>query len=346
MPRSTLPTEFKHIRTFEVVLTNHTLDDVKEKITDMMRQCTSTIDFILAKKEKYLCNFLENNPYQDRSWRTHGPERITAVDWIIDDETIMQKCSFLRDLYSDLKLIAKILKTNEYADEIFELSRYFSLSKDKDEELMMWEAINYAKAKADWEKRDAEWIAEKKLAYSHASHRTRKEWEEVFNKDPDEKKWHNGIIPDTEDTCKLCIQRKELHRRQEEFEKKEEERMAKLIAEYAQSQKQEKVAPRETKTYECEECEFKCTNQYVFNDHNQSAEHKTRMRYCKICEVQCRYDTEYAAHLTSRKHKLATGEIDDTPTEHYCETCDYKTNRKSNFKLHCTTKAHMEKTKE
>lgn len=310
----------------------------------MIRKCTPTIDFILAKKEAFLTNFIANNPYAGHSWRKYGPDRITITDWIGDDEVIMGKCTFLRELYSDLKLIAKALSTNEYADEIFELVRFFSLSRDKDEELMMNEAINYAKAKSEWEQKDAEWIAEKKLASEHTSHKTQKEWEELFSKDPDAKKWYNNVIPNTETTCKLCIKDTEFKRKQEEFEKQEEERIAKLTMEYTEAKK-EPVKPRETKTYECEECQFKCTNQYSFNDHMQSMEHKTRMRFCKTCTMQCRNDGEYAAHITSRKHKLAIGEVDEKPKEYHCETCQYTTTRKSNYNLHLATKAHIEKNK-
>jgi hypothetical protein len=335
------------MRTFDVVLTQHTVENIKETIAEMVQKCASIINFILAKKEEFLTDFIANNPYAGHSWRKCGPSRITITDWIGDDETIMAKCIFLRELYSDLKLVAKVLNTNEYADEIFELVRFFALSRDKDEELMMWEAIQYAKARTEWEQKDAEWIVEKKLASEHTSHKTRKEWELLFQKDPDAKKWYNGIIPDTETTCKLCVKDGEFKRKQEEFAKNEEERMEKLNAEYELSKKKERVVvPREIKTYECEECEFKCSNQHSFNDHNQSTEHKTRMRYCKVCEVQYRYDTEYTAHLTSRKHKLAIGEIDDAPKEYHCETCEYKTTRKSNYNLHCATKAHIEKTKE
>jgi len=342
MPRPTLSAEFKYMRTFDVILTQHTVEDVKEKITDMIRKCTPTINFILAKKEAFLTDFITNNPYEGHSWRKYGPDRITITDWIGDDEVIMAKCTFLRELYSDLKLIAKALNTNEYADDIFELVRFFSLSRDKDEELMMNEAINYAKAKSEWEQKDAEWIAEKKLASAHTSHKTRKEWEVLFSKDPDAKKWYNNVIPDTED-CKFCIKDAEFKRKQDEYEKQEEERMAKLNAEY--TQKQEPVKPRETKTYECEECEFKCTNQYAYNDHVQSMEHKTKMRYCKICQMQCRNDAEYTMHLASRKHKLATGE-DDAPKEYHCNPCGYTTAIRCNYTTHCKTKGHIEKTKE
>jgi hypothetical protein len=344
MPRPTLPVEFKHMRTFEVVLTQHTLDEVKDKMNDYIRNCTATIDLILAKKESFLTDFMDNNPYSGRSWRKCGPDRITIVDWIGEDEGIMQKCTFLRELYQDLKLMTKALKTNEYANELFEIERYFELSKNKDEELMMWEAIQYAKAKAEWEKRDAEWIAERKLKSEHESHKTRKEWELLFQKDPDAKKWYSGVIPDTEDTCSLCIQQKEFKRRQAEFEKNEEERMERLNAEYELSNKKERVVPREIKTYECEDCKFKCSSQYAYDDHIQSMEHKTVKRFCKVCQFQCRNDVEYTAHLTSRKHKLATGEEKES-TEYICEPCGYTTAIKCNYATHCKTKGHIEKTK-
>lgn len=319
---------------FTVILTQDTLEDVKEKLTNCLQKLTPTITHLLAKKEAFLANFVANSPYADHNWRKRGPDRITVVDWLGNDEISMKKCTFLRELKQDLNCMARTLKTTEYDDAIDELNRYFETSKFADEELTMCEAMQYGKSKSDWEMKDASWIISRKLESEHSSHKTKEEWEELFKKDPAARKWYDNVIPNS-DECMLCIKRKEFVRKQDEFEKKENQRLVEC----------EVVVPREIKTFECEDCKFKCTNQHVYNSHVQSMEHKTVMRFCNECKLQCRNDGDYEVHLTSRKHKIATGEEKEYE-EYHCEPCKYTTAIKCNYSTHCKSKGHIEKTKD
>ena len=219
------------------------------------------------------------------------------------------------------------------------------------EELLSYEYFNYMKSKKKYEEADAEFIGEKDLKQLHRGHRPNAYYVELFKEDPIAVRFHKGIIPDYENTCKYCIQDKAI-REQKEQHLKEYEEAQKLqtetfLQELITRQAEERKQWIETrKEHICGMCEFKTFSMNLYETHMNSREHTAlanrKKWYCDCCDTQSRSDTEHKVHLNSTKHQNRfAGKGEDYVETFKCECCNYQTTRKDYYKLHMNTKKHM-----
>lgn len=335
MPRVTLPSSLKNLKTYEVLLTQTTEADLRSHFNGLFALFEAGKDKYMKRISDVVGMFLDENPYANRDWKKHTPTRHykESFAWFGENEDEMTEYFSFSNLFADLNRIAKHYEWEELDDMKYEMEKFNTHISGGQADLFQLESCRFLQAKKKFEEENKEWIEEqadmKKHKSEHPTGYTLRFQEEEGN----------PIYL----SCKYCKanydKEIEMLRKHREYVKVTEPVAAVEVP----------VAPVEVKPYikpveqVCEDCGFKSHHKSVFDYHKQEPEHKKVIQlkgwYCPCCEVQSRTEMEYKNHIQTKKHtKKANGE-----TEYYCEKCDYKTLLKHLYDQHCEGKKHKEK---
>ena len=339
MPRVSLPSTLKNLKTYDVLLTQTTEDDLRSYFK-------GTFELFEIGKDKYIKRisdvvgmFLDTNPYAERDWKKHVPTRHykETFAWFGDNESEIQEYFNFSSLLSDLNVIIRHYEWEELDDMKFEVQKFTDHILTAQKDILQLESCRFLQAKKSFEEENKEWIEEqadiKKHNQNHSSGYILRIKEE------------DGEVIDL--SCKYC--KLDYDKEMESIRKHKEYLLS--IAEKEPKQELIKIEPVviETKPFIkpaeqiCEDCGFKSYYKSAFEYHKQESEHKRAIQlkswYCTCCEVQSRTEIEYKNHILTKKHEnKLNGE-----TEYYCEKCDYKTLLKHLFNQHNDGKKHKEK---
>lgn len=365
MPRPTLPTELKNISMMDIVLTQHSEEDVWKFYEGVWEKLQKIDRIVRAARERWISKVFDRNPYEDHNWRKGKPTRLDKNDWVrYMSEEEMEIYYELRGFKKDLHLCDKVFKWSEsevkqieFNEMVFDTERFF-LTVSNNSEFELYETFKFNQAKTKWETDDAEWITEKKEYKKHKSHHRPKGWKEEKWKtmDEEERRWYERGTVDWEfhEECKFCVKEDEDKVRREREEKEVEERDAQKLKESNErfmrekqeaEQKQIEVLSRiSTVNHVCDLCSFHTTSKYIFDEHTRSKSHiaikNLKDWHCSVCDTQCRTINEWNAHNSSRKHKVKAGMV-EKDVDYCCKKCEYSTKLKQNFQKHLLTQGHI-----
>lgn len=369
MPRPSLPASLKALRTFSVVLTKTTQEELWLHFVDAFSWYSKRAYYLINKIEEIDTEIVCANPFSKCSWRNTSlisayPTRKYADEspHSVFDEAECSRYEYLIHIHNDLDRCGRILgwkDDEEYAPTFAEFiaqAEYirYELSL-KLKMLASTEDTAYNNAKRNWKLAHKDEIDDNQLRERHNKHKTKKEWIEIFKEDSTAARWYNSIPPNDEDTCKYCIGDKERRDKENKAaidkyrqEQKDAEADAKRRAEeeYTELEIERERKEMENKQQTCEMCDYTATSISKFDIHLASREHifqqKLKSRHCNICDIQCKNADDYTVHLSTQKHKKKAGEIVE-PEEYRCDPCDYTTGLKHHYTQHCATKRHHQK---
>jgi len=362
MPRPTLASTLKNLRTIEVLLTQTTEEELWSHFCDSFKTFERNAQRYTLEIED-ATRYVMSNPYASCSWRHGDPPREfeNELAWIRGDlETEIKPFFYMRDFYTDLKICAKQLKWDadeEYSQQCREM--LWACEKSKEQfrsdmvDLQMFDKVMYNNSRKEWYGRNPEFVEQVKLREDHRKHKTQEEWKIYFENDPDELQYYKDGIPKDDETCPLCIGQA-LQKKMAKDSKERAEREDREDYERSKQRREEELrladepsSPREVRNYECEDCDFHTTSRTAHDLHIISANHiavkKQKTLYCEACKTQCRTAMELAMHNNTKKHKQAEDGDDDKAGEFCCEACEYTTKIKQRYETHLKSKKHQSK---
>jgi len=368
MPRASLPPALKVLKSFDVVLTKTTQEEIWSHFVDAFSWYRKRAYYLVEKIEAISEEIDAKNPFSKCSWRntcsiSAYPTRKYDSEnpYEIFDDTEVERYNYLFKIRSDLERCGRILgwvDDEEYKDKFAEFTSIADeVCYDLEHKihcLAITENDAYVLAKHRWQKEHKNEIDDERLAERHKGHKTKKEWIELFHADPIAARWCNSIPPNDEDTCKYCIADKErravedriaIAKNMREQKEAEEDARRKRDEEYEllQIENERREMEKEAVKHTCETCDYTTSSGDKFDVHLASKEHITKLKlkssYCSTCDIQCKNETDFAVHNSTQKHKKKVGEIVE-PTEYRCDACDYTTPNKYLYKAHCKTTTH------
>jgi hypothetical protein len=358
MPRASLPSKLKNFRSFEVLITQTTEDEIMAFFMEAMRDFEDKSKYYTDRIHAFLEENMKHNPYLDQDFDFHV-DNISMYDWV--DEKFLGFNSKLNIIRRDLELCVDHLwneeededKCRDCMDWINDIDRFTGIIKSNQDEFKLIDKVNYKNAYSTWRTKHAKRLESRSLANDHKFHHI-----VICYKDPHIEGVHyylkDGVKQYFNNTCKICLQQKEWYYSQVEYEsmshqeyliqkkKYEEEQEAKRKEEEAKEA--ERIAELPVLTCEC--CGYSTKNQINFDTHLESKEHlhkeKVKKMYCATCGFQARTDIEYQFHINTNKHKKLTGQLEETKQEYHCEACNYTCVLKQHWNQHCASKKHNE----
>lgn len=346
MPRPCLSTHLKNCKTFEVLLTKTTEEELLAHFAsayavyeDRWRPYHERVDECV--KQNY-----EDNPYRQLNWRKGTPKRkyTKGWEWQVLTPDNVENYAWLTSIRGDLLRCSQEFTWNTTQPWTVEFEARMQRCTDtltyNEKELMVIDERNFEVAQQEWQTTDAEWIACEARAKAHRGHHPRAYYLELFAKDKSAEEWYmrRGGMPTDDETCELCI--RQAQTKPITIEVYEEEQNHEQVVEVPTLPPQ----PSPTRTHVCDTCEYTTTNGWRFKLHMDSKEHafivKQKSLYCSHCSIQSRTQIEHAHHLTTNKHKKAAGEL-VVPTVWRCEPCGYSASLKQQFETHCKSKKHQ-----
>lgn len=366
MPRASLPPGLKVLKSFAVVLTKTTQEEIWEHFVDAFSWYRKRGYDLIEKIEAISEEIDAKNPFEKCSWRntvslsaypTRKYENETPFE--VFDEAETERYYYLFKVKSDLERCGRILgwaNDEEYKQQFAEFTLIAEeVCYDLEHKLhclAITENDAFLLAKHRWTKAHKDEIQEAQFSERHKNHKTKKEWMEIFRDDPIAARWYNSTPPNDEDTCKYCIADKERRQAEDriaiakhvrEQKEAEEDARRKKDEEYELLQIENERKEMDAKTHTCEMCDYTTSSGGKFDVHLASKEHTTLLKlkttFCTTCGIQCKSDTDLIIHNNTQKHKKKIGEIVE-PTEYRCDACDYTTPSKYLYKAHCNTKTH------
>jgi hypothetical protein len=371
MPRASLPPALKVLKSFAVVLTKTTQEELWSHFEDAFSWYRKRAYYLVEKIESISEEIDAKNPFSNCSWRPTGslssyPTRKYESEspHEIFDDAEADRYNYLFKVRSDLERCGRLLGWADDEEYKEKFAEFISIADEvcydlehKIHCLAITENDAYVLAKHRWTKEHKDEIEDTRLAERHKGHKTKKEWIELFSVDPIAARWCNSTPPNDEDTCKYCIADKErraiedriaISRYQREQKEAEEDARRRREEEYAELEIEEERKLIQTTKHTCEMCDYTTSSGSKFDVHLASKEHITKLKlkasYCSTCDIQCKNETDLAVHNSTQKHKKKVGEIVE-PTEYRCDACDYTTPNKYLYKAHCKTTTHNKNIK-
>lgn len=364
MPRASLPSYLKRLTTYDVLLTQTTEEELlthfENESKTFEERWKPFADALSCAIEK----LYDNNPYIGHNWRRGPPDRLynKGIGWFeLNDETF-EKYSRLSSLRNDMAICEKEFKWSQKHDWVsgflYLLEQARKREIEETQDLQARDELCFQKARRDWTERDAEWIAKETERKNHKHHYPKEYYEELFRKDKDAVKFYKGVIPNHEETCRLCVEDREkrearqkqeeaeeMERRQKEAEEREqarlEEERREMLRKERERQAEQQWCVKPAKR--CDFCDYETKSETHWIYHCASKDHiykeKQASLYCKVCDIQCSHRLQYDTHIASNKHKKLAGEIKE-PSLH-CEACNYTATTKQNLEIHCRSKKHQ-----
>jgi hypothetical protein len=335
MPRAVVPSTLKNLKTYTVLVTQTTEEEIWSHMQSQYKIYTKNTDRIKSILDAILDQLYDSNPYQECSWRHESPQHYYSKDemmhYLYKTENETQELSTNLDIIGDLAKCNRAFKWeqdeeygDEYRDMDFEIDQNRLNIISKQDEIICMDRLKYNEAKQNWEERNKDYVEKKKLQKNHDNH------------------------IDYKEMCTFCDKRKQLVERQQKYEEEEleKEKQRELEKQKEREIKNKQKQEKEEVIHNCKQCNYMTTDQVKFAIHLGSKEHlslvKLKSLYCESCKTQCRSENEYDSHCLSSKHKKAIGEIKEEK-EFVCKACNYTTFIKCNYDLHCKTKRHIEK---
>ena len=354
MPRQSVPTDCKKMRTLDVNVTKTTEEEIwnhlHNKLLDIQR-----LDEEAKRKQNELIDLVfDRNPYTENNWRKHPPKRIEFLDWTNNDDKWYTYMRDIAELKHDYALYFRIFVVEDYviSNIEYDISR---IGMNDSDLFKTFEQMRFKQAKAEWELKDADWIAEKKLKETHIwNHKSAEIWERIQQQRKEgfyypDHPYEIKIIDTRVSDCKYCMKEIEDEKQRLIRQVKEEQEFEESERKWKQQKELEKKEELNSRhLYSCPECNFNTYDETAWDAHEETKDHKKLIELkkflCNECSVQCRNQMEYTIHMQTKKHKIAVGLIEKV-TEFRCEACNYITNLKQNYDKHILTKNHIEKTK-
>lgn len=331
MPRVTLPSSLKNLKTYEVLLTQTTEADLRSHFKGLFALFEAGKDKYTKRISDVVGMFLDENPYANKDWKKRSPTRHykESFAWFGENDAEMQEYFSFSNLFSDLNTIVRHYEWEELDDMKFELEKFSTHISSGQNDLLQLESCRFLQAKKQFEEENKEWIEEQAEIKKHKS---------------DHPTGHTLRVQEEEGkpidlSCKYC-------KMDYDKEVTAVKRFRELNPSLCSIEPEIIITPpRPIQLVEqvCEDCGFKSHYKSVFEYHKQEPEHKKIIQlkawYCKYCEVQSRTEIEHKNHMQTKKHSKKVG----GETEYYCEKCDYKTLLKHLYDQHCEGKKHNEK---
>jgi len=358
MPRVALHSALKNLRTYEVLLTETTQEELWEHFSRFFstykERFSVYIDMVTEKDHEIYCK----NPFLRNHWRNGSPEMLYQdkhpAPFLLDTEDGFENYDRFRLAMRDLEYCMKYLHWND--DEEYkalckqwveEYQEHTKLLRSAMEELARTELAAFQTAKRRWEEDDKEWILLQKSKQEHSRHHPRSYWVELFATDEWAKRRYDGIIPDNEETCEMC--KSEIARKANETRlfhlrlQQEKEEDEEWLRQHKAKKELRNFIP--TIQHECKLCEFQTENGEFYDLHLTSKDHVSRVRLnalrCNACSTQCTSQKAYDAHCGTAKHKKIVN--DGSEKKFVCEPCNYTTDLKQRYDQHCATQKHVNK---
>jgi hypothetical protein len=343
MPRVSLPSSIKNLKTFEVLLTQTTEAHLRSHCETFFANFEATREKYMSRISDAVGIFLDGNPYTEKDWKKREPTRHykDLITWFGEDEADVQEYLSFQFFLSDLNLLSKNFQWEELEDMKYEVERFMTHMYSGQKDLAQLEEMRFTQAKKQFQEENKEWIEEQKMIKIHKSshhtgYRLRIKQEEGENIDQ-----HLACIycKDDYDKEMASVQRtRDYEARQRELHP--EHYIIKNLTKTIDQQVPYVRPPEQS----CEDCGFKTYYTSAFEAHKQESQHKRALQlkewYCKDCDSQSRTKIEYDNHIQTSKHKKRVGELETV--EYVCEKCNYKTLLKHLYDQHCTTKKHLE----
>ena len=343
MPRVSLPSSLKHLKTFQVILSETNEDELRSHFNTLFNIFEAK-KYVYENRVSMAVNvFLDGNPYLKNDWKKGKPKRPfkESLAWFGENEAEIAEYMGFNQLLSDLITIKKNYNWDDLDNMIFELEKFTNYMRTNQNDLAQLENYKYNYAKNKFEDENKEWIDEQKLIHQHST-----EHKYCFMLQVREKQGED-ISEFLE--CKYCkIQYdKDVERfnKAEEYQRKANEAWEMANAHRLVNNEENKVEKKTDKLevqLHCEDCDFKTYYQNYFDIHLDEPMHKQAINrkalYCNFCECQSRTQKEYDNHILTKKHSNNV----NGKTEYFCEKCNYKTLLKNLYDQHCETKKHKE----
>lgn len=369
MPRPSLPSSLKILKTFDVALTKTTQEELWSHFVDAFSWYRKRAYYLIEKIEALGEDIDADNPFSKCSWRNTSsissyPSRKyeSETPYDVFDDAEAERYNYLFKIRSDLERCGRLLGWADDEDYKKQFAEFTIIADEvcydlqhKLHCLAITEYDAYVLARHRWNQTHKNEIDDARLAERHKSHKTKKEWIELFQSDPVAARWCNSIPPNDEDTCKYCIANKErreveeritITRYRQEQKDAEELRKRQQEEEYAILEVERERKEMENTKHTCEMCDYTTSSGSKFDVHLASKEHTARIKskslYCKSCDTQSRSQLEYENHCNSIKHKKVVGLIPE-PENYHCELCDFTTPSKHLFKQHNEGKKHNQR---
>jgi len=380
MPRPTLPDGSDRLRTMNVLLTKHTEDDILTHILSCREPAEQIVNKYAAIVEDEIQDLFRANPYKDLNWKKHYEYKFQnrpapykqrfekTFDIFPCSEEFVDNMHYLLNIKLDIQMCERIFKWSETNSDFQEME-YRLISKinmfhESQNELVFYDTLKFKQSKEEWDKNNAEYLADYQLRLDHRKHQTREQYEAMMKErfcSPEAIDWYGGeegyrerfVFVDTSESCKYCIEQAKLRQEKQERDRLREEQ-ERIWREQEEAKKMEQepvqrvtvpVVQVKFEPQACDCCGFVATTKYEWTAHLNSKEHlmkeKLAKTYCSVCEIQCKNESDYQVHLQTQKHKKKCGNM---PIVFKCEACKYETNIKRNYELHCGTKKHKEQT--
>lgn len=356
MPRPTLPTHFKDMRTYSVQLTKTTEEDLKEHMKSSCERYEMVVREEIDEQNRILRILTDTNPYSNSKWRKGRPERIYERGYdrrSVREEDLPQR-EWVVYLAREFGWCMREFKwEDEWAiDFAYTIERLNSMRTGNVEEIKTLDHVLYHRAEREWKQADAEWIMYDEKRKAHQSHRPKSYYIHLFTIDKDAEAFYKGTVPDDEDTCELCIAEKKHREEREEVQRAYERQQKEEERAYEEERQAERRVcrvnsqPHTLSEHTCELCTYTTTSEKLFDIHLTTKAHQQKERqeelYCTACSCQCRTKLEYDHHLGTTKHKKNAGLVPTEPMTYSCEACAYSTQFKHHYDNHTKSKKHIQ----
>lgn len=378
MPRHTLDRWVYKLKTMDVLLTKHKEDDVYNHMVKMHEKANELFEKYETKYRTILKEFdnEDNHMYAKYNWRLGEPSRFwlnNAEDWylvdVADDDKEMIKAEYLMlvyEIWCDFMICDKY--SEEWRDQkpdwstmVTNVERMHLMLKEIPDTLKCYEAMDFSKYKAKWQREDKDWIEENNREKEHKKSHPTIQLPSPINLEQVPAPYPSAPL---KDDCIYCRQHwEEMKPRYDravqlwETNKQEWEEYVKQkqIEDDKIREKRERAIKSFVACFDhkedlhCHICNFEAKDSLELYDHNQSASHRKNCRYCKICQHQCRTDAEYEDHLETLKHKNKEEGVEDVrPSKEdikksrYCEVCQLQCRTDKEFQNHIDSKRHKQ----
>lgn len=290
MPRATLPHVLSNTRTFSVLITQHTEDEVYEKAIKTFSSVSASFEKLHTDLCKYIRSWTEENPYMNFDWKKYyprPPNRLnTPMAYYRNPEEDMRHVEKVYGYVRDLQACDLAFKWSETRTEfgsiLYDADKMSITLKADIDEAKDVEAIAYRLAKAKFEKEEASFIAEWKAKDIHNSTHHPLSWYiEKAEQDDGFKQFYlaRGGFPDhVKQGCPYCIPEK--------------------------------------KTYICSACCLETTCKTNYEEHLETIKHKKKtgqipdkeMFVCSACNYETAVKQNWEKHCATSKHLKKIGQ--------------------------------------
>lgn len=376
MPRHTLDSWVRKLKTITVLLTKHKEEDIYNHMVKMYEKAEELFEKYDNKYRAILKEFddEENHMYAKYNWRQGDPSRFwlkNAREWYLvdvteDEKEVIEKeyLLLIYEIWADFMICDKYSEEwqqekSNWCDMVRDIERMHNMLKEIPDTIKTYEAMDFMKYKSRWQEIDKDWIAEEALRKDHIKNHPKIELPSVTNLEVEPNEY---ITEPLRNDCIFCKQHWEemrpKHDRAVEIwlkAKQDHDEYIRLQALEDEKKriKREKAVKDFVSSFDLKEdlhcyvCEFEAKDCYELYEHKNSASHKKNCRYCKICNHQCRTDDEYDEHCETLKHKNKEEGIEEVEKSkeevkksRYCEVCNLQCRNDADYQYHLETTKH------